>query len=65
MGKEEGHRDESLRPGCLSMRIHQPRVWQGIKAPAVLASGHHQKIAQWQLAELKEKRRNGAQTNNI
>ena len=29
----------------------QPRVWQGIEAPPALASGHHQKIAEWRLAE--------------
>jgi tRNA (guanine37-N1)-methyltransferase len=35
----------------------QPRVWRGIEAPAVLASGHHQKIAEWRLAEAKRETR--------
>ena len=52
MGKQEGHRDESFETGLLEhAQYTQPRVWQGIEAPAVLASGHHQKIAEWQLAE--------------
>ncbi len=52
MGKEEGHRDESFEAGLLEhAQYTQPRVWHGIEAPPVLASGHHQKIAQWRLAE--------------
>jgi tRNA (guanine37-N1)-methyltransferase len=52
MGKEEGHRNESFENGLLEhAQYTQPRVWQGIEAPAVLASGHHQKIAEWRLAE--------------
>ena len=52
MGKEEGHRDESFETGLLEhAQYTQPRVWQGIEAPPALASGHHQKIAEWRLAE--------------
>ena len=54
MGKEEGHRDESFETGLLEHAHYtQPRVWQGIEAPVVLASGHHRKIAEWRLAECK------------
>jgi tRNA (guanine37-N1)-methyltransferase len=58
MGKEEGHRDESFETGLLEhAQYTQPRVWRGIEAPAVLASGHHQKIAEWRLAEAKRETR--------
>ncbi len=54
MGKENGHRDDSFEVGLLEhSQFTQPRIWQGIEAPSVLASGHHQKIAEWQLAEAK------------
>ena len=49
MGKEEGHCDE-FETGLLEHAIHAPRS-AGIEAPAVLASGHHQRIAEWRLAE--------------
>jgi len=54
MGKEEGHREESFETGLLEhAQYTQPRVWQGLAAPEILGSGHHQKIADWRLAEAK------------
>jgi tRNA (guanine37-N1)-methyltransferase len=54
MGKEEGHREESFETGLLEhAQYTQPRVWQGLAAPEILGSGHHQKIAEWRLAEAK------------
>jgi tRNA (guanine37-N1)-methyltransferase len=52
MGKEQGHREESFETGLLEhAQYTQPRIWQGIAAPEILASGHHQRIAEWRLAE--------------
>ena len=52
MGNEASHRDESFENGLLEYsHFTQPRVWNGIEAPEVLASGHHRKIAEWRQAE--------------
>jgi tRNA (guanine37-N1)-methyltransferase len=52
MGKEQGHREESFETGLLEHAHYtHPRIWQGIEAPDILASGHHQKIADWRLLE--------------
>jgi len=52
MGKEQSHREESFETGLLEHAHYtQPRIWQNIAAPEILASGHHQKIAAWRLAE--------------
>ena len=52
MGKEAGHLEESFETGLLEHSHYtKPRLWNGIEAPAVLASGHHRKIAEWRQAE--------------
>jgi len=48
MGKQDSHQQESFETGLLEHDHYtQPRLWQGRAAPDVLASGHHQNIAQW------------------
>lgn len=55
MGKEASHRDESFETGLLEhSQYTQPRVWNGIEAPEILASGHHRKIAEWRQAEAEK-----------
>lgn len=55
MGKEASHREESFETGLLEhSHFTQPRVWNGIEAPAILASGHHRKIAKWRQAEAEK-----------
>ena len=55
MGKEAGHREESFETGLLEHSHYtQPRIWNGIEAPAILASGHHRKIAEWRQAEAEK-----------
>ena len=55
MGKETSHREESFEPGLLEHSHYtQPRVWNGIEAPEILASGHHRKIAEWRQAEAEK-----------
>ena len=55
MGKEASHREESFETGLLEhSHFTQPRVWNGIEAPEVLASGHHRKIAEWRQAEAEK-----------
>ena len=52
MGKEAGHIEESFETGLLEHSHYtKPRLWNGIEAPAILASGHHRKIAEWRRAE--------------
>ncbi len=55
LGKEASHREESFETGLLEHSHYtQPRVWNGIEAPEVLASGHHRKIAEWRQAEAEK-----------
>ena len=55
MGKEAGHLEESFETGLLEHSHYtQPRLWNGIEAPAILVSGHHRKIAAWRQAEAKK-----------
>ena len=55
MGKEASHREESFETGLLEHSHYtQPRVWNGIGAPEILASGHHRKIAEWRQAEAEK-----------
>jgi len=55
MGKEASHREESFETGLLEhSQFTQPRVWNGIEAPEILASGHHRKIAEWRQAEAEK-----------
>jgi tRNA (guanine37-N1)-methyltransferase len=52
MGNEASHREESFETGLLEHSHYtQPRVWDGVEAPEILASGHHRKIAEWRQAE--------------
>ena len=52
IGKEASHREESFETGLLEPALYtQPRDWNGIQAPEILASGHHRKIAEWRQAE--------------
>jgi len=55
MGKEASHREESFETGLLEHSHYtQPRVWNGIEAPEILASGHHRKIAEWRQADAEK-----------
>ena len=55
MGKEVGHLKESFETGLLEHSHYtQPRLWNGIEAPAILASGHHREIAEWRHAEAEK-----------
>ena len=55
MGKEAGHLEESFETGLLEHSHYtQPRLWNGIEAPAILATGHHRKIAEWRQAEAEK-----------
>ena len=55
IGKENSHREESFEAGLLEHSHYtQPRVWNGIEAPEILASGHHRKIAEWRQAEAEK-----------
>ena len=55
MGKEASHREESFETGLLEHSHYtQPRVWNGVEAPKILASGHHRKIAEWRQAEAEK-----------
>ena len=52
IGKEVSHREESFENGLLEPSLYtHPRNWNGIQAPDILASGHHQQIADWRQAE--------------
>ncbi len=55
IGKEAGHREESFEMGLLEhSHFTQPRIWNGIEAPDILASGHHRRIAEWRKAEAEK-----------
>ena len=55
MVKEASHLEESFETGLLEHSHYtQPRLWNGIEAPAILASGHHRKIAEWRRAEAEK-----------
>ena len=56
VGNETSYREESFETGGLLEHSHytQPRVWNGIEAPEILASGHHRKIAEWRQSEAKK-----------
>ena len=61
MGNHLSHEQESFENGLLEHPNYtQPRIWQGIPAPEVLSSGHHEKIASWrksQSEDITKKRR--------
>ena len=55
IGKEAGHLEESFETGLLEHSHYtQPRLWNGIEAPDILASGHHRRIAEWRQAEAEK-----------
>ena len=55
MGKEIGHLEESFETGLLEHDHYtQPRVWNEMAAPEILASGHHEKIVAWREDQAKE-----------
>lgn len=48
MGNHLSHEQESFETGLLEHPNYtQPRTWEGISAPEILLSGHHEKIASW------------------
>lgn len=50
--QEESHMDESFENGLLEYpQYTKPPVYNGKEVPAVLLSGHHEKIRQWRLKE--------------
>ncbi len=61
MGNHLSHEQESFETGLLEHPNYtQPRIWQGIAAPEILLSGHHEKISRWrqkQSETLTRKRR--------
>ena len=61
MGNHLSHEQESFETGLLEHPNYtQPRIWQGIAAPEILSSGHHEKIANWrksQSEDITKKRR--------
>ena len=61
MGNHLSHEQESFENGLLEHPNYtQPRIWQGIAAPEILSSGHHEKIASWrksQSEDITKKRR--------
>ena len=55
MGNEKGHADESFEDGLLEYPLYtQPRVWEGMEVPEVLASGDHAAIARWRREQAEE-----------
>ena len=54
IGKEKATA-RKVETGLLEPSLYtHPRNWNGIEAPEILASGHHQKIAEWRLEEAKK-----------
>ncbi len=52
VGKPESLAEESFEDGLLEYPHYtRPQVWRGRAVPEVLASGHHEKVRAWRLAE--------------
>jgi tRNA (guanine37-N1)-methyltransferase len=52
VGNEESPAEDSFESGLLEHPLYtRPAVWQGRAVPEVLASGHHEKVRLWRLAE--------------
>ena len=50
MGDEASKSEESFSAGLLEYPHYtRPQVWEGLKIPEVLTSGHHEKIKAWKL----------------
>ncbi len=55
MGNHLSHEEESFETGLLEHPNYtQPRIWQGIAAPEILSSGHHEKIASWRKSQSED-----------
>ena len=55
MGNHLSHEQESFETGLLEHPNYtQPRIWQGIAAPEILSSGHHEKIASWRKSQSED-----------
>ena len=52
MGAEASGDDESFENGLLEYPHYtRPQQFDGMEIPAVLTSGHHEKVREWRLAE--------------
>lgn len=52
MGAEASGEEESFETGLLEYPHYtRPQVFEGMEIPAVLTSGHHEKVRQWRLRE--------------
>jgi tRNA (guanine37-N1)-methyltransferase len=55
VGKDASLEEESFEAGLLEYPHYtRPQTWEGRDIPAVLTSGHHQKIAEWRRAQSLE-----------
>jgi tRNA (guanine37-N1)-methyltransferase len=55
VGKAESLEEESFERGLLEHPLYtRPAVWQGRSVPEVLLSGHHQRVAEWRLAQSED-----------
>lgn len=60
LGNSESHQDDSFAIGQMENLIEgpvftRPPSWRDLEVPEVLLSGDHQKVADWKLAQAKEK----------
>lgn len=60
LGNSESYQDDSFAVGQMEKLIEgpvytRPPDWRGLTVPEVLMSGDHKKVAQWQLAQAKQK----------
>lgn len=52
LGDETSAQQDSFRDGLLEgPQYTHPPVWEGMEVPAVLTSGHHERIARWRLKQ--------------
>lgn len=55
VGKTESLEEESFERGLLEYPLYtRPAEWQGRSVPDVLMSGHHQRVAEWRLAQSED-----------
>jgi len=55
IGDEAALEEESFAQGLLEYSQYtRPQIWEGQEVPAVLTSGHHEKIRAWRLAQAEE-----------
>lgn len=60
LGNSESHQDDSFALGQMENLIEgpvytRPPSWRDLDVPDILLSGDHQKVADWKLAQAKEK----------